>query len=155
MDNWDGADKGTSNNGTSSSSNSTVSTLTSGTFEPKDLSPVYGNMVKMYVKNRLFPACPMMNSDTYDECALHDKICDFLELGRRERLENKDSIKRITLRNVETTRHNAKTAVKKKIGGKLNCSSFFVERRTLTLCPLFAIVKNIGMRRGKRRLTIR
>jgi len=100
-----------------------VSTLTGGTISSRELSPVHVSEVKQWVKNRLFPKCPLLNGDTYDTLLLHDKLADFLELTEMERLEHKGDMRRLTLRQVEQLRHNAKTAVRKKIKGKLHTNT--------------------------------
>ena len=102
-----------------------VSTLTGGTVASKELSPVHASEVKQWVKNRLFPKCPLLNGDTYDTLFLHDKLADFLDLTDIERLEHKGDMRRLTLRQVEQLRHNAKTAVQKKIKGESGTQGMF------------------------------
>jgi len=96
-----------------------VSSLTGDTIESKQLSVLHMAEIKHWVKNVLYPRCPLLNGDTYDNLSLHEKLGDFLKMSEVERLEHKVDMRRWMLRQVEQHRHNAKTAVQRKIKGKM------------------------------------
>lgn len=119
----------------------------------KALSAVRANDVRVWVKGKLLPVCPLLNGETYDYLGVQAKICTSLKLVGRECIEYAADMKRIALRTVEQARHNAKTAIKKKIKSKfimLAIRAIYKGGDQLTLllvCNLYGDGKGNGLTR--------
>ena len=109
--------EGTSPKGLDTSDVSTLSSTT-GSVVDRALPAIRATNLRVWVKGNLFRVCPLLNGDTYDVLGVHAKICTSLKLVGRDCIEYAADMKRIALRTVEQARHNAKTAIKKKIKSK-------------------------------------